>query len=82
MGIGVSFILIAAGAILRWGVTANAEGVNLDTIGLILLVVGVVGLVLSMLFWTTWGSYGVSRRREVVDAGPTRDERVIYDDRV
>lgn len=74
MGVGASLILIAAGAILRWAVDASVSGVNLDTVGLILLVVGVVGLVLSLIFWSSWG--GAGARRSV------REERVVYDDRV
>jgi hypothetical protein len=74
MGIGASLILIAAGAILRWAVTADVDGVSLDTIGLILLIVGVVGLVLSLVFWSSWAGLGARRT--------SREERVIYDDRV
>ena len=64
MGISVSILLIAVGAILTWGVTAEAEGLNVNNIGVILLIVGILGLVLSMIFWSSWG--GV-RRRTVVD---------------
>lgn len=48
-GIGVSLLLIAVGAILTWAVSVDAEGFNINTIGLILLVVGVVGLLISLL---------------------------------
>ena len=48
MGIGVSLILIAAGLVLLL-----ATGVA--TIGWILLVVGIIGIVLSMIFWSSWG---------------------------
>ena len=62
MGPGASIILMAAGAILRWAVdTSDVHDVNLRTVGLILLVVGAVGFVVSLLFWTSWG--GVGRRR-------------------
>jgi hypothetical protein len=74
-------VLIAAGAILRWAVTADAEGVNLETIGLILLIVGAVGLALSIVFWSSWGGRGV-RRRVVESPTGAREERVLYDDRV
>jgi hypothetical protein len=50
MGIGVSLILIAAGAILVWGVNGDVGSVNEDAIGWILMIVGAVGLVLSMIF--------------------------------
>ncbi len=48
-GIGGSLLLIALGAILYWAVSVEAEGFSINTIGLILLIVGVVGLVLTML---------------------------------
>jgi len=48
-GIGGSLFLIALGAILYWAVSVEAEGFNLNTIGLILMIVGVVGLVLTLL---------------------------------
>ena len=48
-GIGASLVLIALGAILAWAVTNEAEGFNINTIGIILLVVGIVGLLLSLI---------------------------------
>jgi hypothetical protein len=72
MGLGVSLILIAAGAILTWGVNATVSGVNIDTIGWILMAVGAVGALLSLMFWSSfWGpGYHSSRRRTIVDDGP------------
>ena len=58
MGIGVSLILIAAGAIMTWAVTASASGFNIHTVGIILMVVGAIGIVLSMMFWSSWGGFG------------------------
>ena len=49
MGIGTSIVLIAVGAILKWAVTATVSGISIHTIGTILLVVGVIGLVISLL---------------------------------
>ena len=49
MGIGTSLVLIAVGAILKWAVTATVSGVSITTIGTILLIVGVVGLVISLI---------------------------------
>ena len=70
MGVGVSIILIAAGAILTWAVTATVSGVSIQTVGVILLVVGIVGLVLSMIFWSSWGGVGGRRRATYVEEGP------------
>jgi beta-lactamase regulating signal transducer with metallopeptidase domain len=48
MGIGTSLFLIAAGAILRYAVTDHISGVDLTTVGLILMIVGIVGLLISL----------------------------------
>jgi hypothetical protein len=61
MGIGVSLILIAVGAILTWAVNASVSGVDINAIGIILMIVGAVGLLLSLMFWSSWGGYGVAR---------------------
>ena len=58
MGIGVSLILAAAGAILIWAVDASVSGVNLHTVGWILLIVGCVGALLSLIFCSSWGGPG------------------------
>jgi hypothetical protein len=58
MGIGVSLLLIAAGAILTWAVDATVSGLNIHTVGVILMVVGAIGFVLSLVFWSTWGGFG------------------------
>jgi hypothetical protein len=71
LGIGVSLLLIAAGAILVWGVNATVAGLDVDAIGVILMVVGLVGLVLSLIFWSSWGGVGGARRRSTyVEEGP------------
>ena len=51
MGISVSLILIAVGAILVWATT-------FATIGWILLIVGAIGILLSLVFWSAWGGFG------------------------
>lgn len=66
MGIGVSLLLIAAGAICTFAVEAEADGFDINTVGIILMVVGGVGLLLSLLLWDRVGTYGV-RRRTVVE---------------
>ena len=71
MGIGVSLILIAAGAILAFAVDATVSGVEIVTIGWILMAVGLAGLLLSLMFWSSWGGFGGARRRTTtVDDGP------------
>jgi len=73
MGLGVSILLIAAGAILAFAVNATVSGVDIHTIGWILLIVGIVGAVLSMIFWSSWagpGYWGGGRRRPYADEAP------------
>jgi uncharacterized protein DUF6458 len=72
VGIGVSIFLIAIGAILAFAVSASVSGVDVQAVGWILLIVGLIGLVLSMVFWSSWGGpgYWSSRRRTYVDEGP------------
>ena len=69
MGLGIGLFLIAIGAILVWGVTGNVAGVDEDAVGWILMVVGLAGLVLSLIFWSSWGGWG-GRRRTYVEEGP------------
>ena len=66
MGIGVSVFLIAVGAILAFAVEVSTEGFDLDTIGVILMIVGAIGLLASLLFWSSFSPYGGGRRDEVV----------------
>jgi hypothetical protein len=49
MGIGISIFLIAAGAVMTFAVSAVTDGVNLDTAGIVLMIVGAIGLVASMI---------------------------------
>jgi hypothetical protein len=72
MGIGVSLILIAAGAIMTWAVNVSSSGFNINTVGIILMVVGAVGLLLSLMFWSSWGgpAYMTRRRTTYVDEAP------------
>jgi len=67
VGISVSVFLIAVGAILAFAVTATVSGVDLVAVGWILMVVGALGLVLSIIFWSTWGGVGTARRRTVIE---------------
>jgi Domain of unknown function (DUF6458) len=69
MGIGVSIFLIAVGAILAWAVHVNTSGIDLNMVGVILLVVGILGLLLSLIFWSSWGGFGGWRRETVYREG-------------
>jgi Domain of unknown function (DUF6458) len=81
MGLGVSLVLIAIGAILTWAVNAEVSGVDIQVIGVILMIVGLVGFLMSLLFWSSWGGWGgytTRRRTAVVDDGPVVEERRVY----
>ena len=70
MGIGVGVIMIAVGAILTFAIeTDSTEGLNINTIGIILMVAGAIGLVVTALVF--------GRRDRVVDDGTTVVERRI-----
>ena len=79
MGIGVSLILIAVGAVLAFAVHVSTSGFNVHTIGWILLIVGAIGALLSLVFWSSWGGFG---GRTVVDEGPAPGRRrtIVEDD--
>jgi Domain of unknown function (DUF6458) len=73
MGLGVGIFLAAIGAILAFAVSATVSGVNVHAVGWILLIVGIAGIVLSMIFWSSWagpGYWANGRRRTTVDEGP------------
>jgi hypothetical protein len=71
MAIGTSLFLIAVGAILRYAITDSINGIDLATVGLILLVVGVIGLVLSFIQLAL-----VTNRRRADHTYPPRDRDV------
>jgi hypothetical protein len=61
MTIGASIFLIAVGAILKYAVNATVSGIEIQTVGLILMIAGVVGLVIGLFLLTQ-----TDRRRPVV----------------
>jgi hypothetical protein len=73
MGFGVSLFLIAVGAVLAFAVDATVQGVDLVAVGWILMVIGGIGLLLSLVFWSSWGGFNTSRRETYVE----RDREVL-----
>jgi beta-lactamase regulating signal transducer with metallopeptidase domain len=72
MGLGVSLILIAVGAVMAWAIHVSTTGFNVNTIGYIVLVVGIIGALLSLVFWSSWAgpgyfAQGGGRRRTVIE---------------
>ena len=74
MGIGSSLFLIAVGAILKFAVTGNVSGISVPTVGVILMIVGIVGLLISLFFLGEWRS----RHRAVVEERPVVRDREYY----
>ena len=79
LSLGVSVFLLVVGAILTFAVDVTTSGFNLNTVGVILMVAGALGLVLSLLFWSSFSPY----RRSRTVAGPDTvvEERRIERDR-
>ena len=77
MGLGTSIFLIAVGAILKFAVNWQWNEVDLQAVGVILMVIGAIGLVVSLIFWNSWGGFG---RRDVVVDGAAPRRRVVRDD--
>lgn len=78
MGLPVSLILIAIGAILAFAVNASSSAVDVPTVGWILMAVGFVGLLLSLVMWDSWAGAGYWRRSPTASEaspGPPRAPR-------
>jgi hypothetical protein len=76
MGISLSIFLIAVGAVLTWAVSAEVSGLDVQTMGVILMVVGVLGFVTSLIFWSSWGGFGAGRD----GSSPGNQTTVVKDD--
>ena len=75
MGIGFSLFLFVVGAILTFAVEVSASGFSINTIGIILMVAGLLGLLFSALFWSSFSPW--SRRRTVAGGDRVVEERRI-----
>jgi Domain of unknown function (DUF6458) len=62
MTIGTSLLLIAVGAILKYAVTADVSGFDIQTAGVILMLIGILGLILSLLYTFVWSDQAQRRR--------------------
>ena len=76
MGISLSIFLIAVGAILAWAVDAEASGIDIQVAGIILVVVGTIGFIASLVFWSSWGGFGGGER----SGGGTAQTTVLKED--
>lgn len=59
--LGLSLLFVAAGAILRFAIATTVDGVAIEAIGVILMIVGAIGLVMSLLFMMSFSPYGRDR---------------------
>jgi hypothetical protein len=75
VGIGFSLFLFVIGAILTFAVDANTSGFSLNTVGIILMIGGLLGLLVSALFWSSFSPW--SRRRTVAGGDRVVEERRI-----
>ena len=76
MGISLSLFFIAIGAILTWAVSVDVSGVNIQAVGVILMIVGAIGFILSMMFWSSFWGPGYFRRT-YASAGPAGGRRTV-----
>lgn len=76
MGIGASLFLLAVGAICYFALEFDVAGIDEGALGAILMVIGALGLIVSLLFWSSFSPY---RRREVVvrDRDAYRERDVV-----
>jgi Domain of unknown function (DUF6458) len=70
MGIGVGLLLIAVGAILTWAVTKDVQGIDIQVVGVILMLVGLVGILLDLIWWHSWRGPVGYRRATYVEGRP------------
>jgi hypothetical protein len=80
MGIGVGLFLVAVGAVLTWAVNATVNGVDINTVGVILMIVGAIGLLLDLIIFAPrrHSSRTVSSGGVPVTGGTVVQERDTY----
>ena len=78
LSLGVSIFLLVVGAILTFAVDVSASGFSINTVGIILMIAGALGLVLSLLFWSSFAPY--RRGRTVAGPDTVVEERRIERD--
>jgi Domain of unknown function (DUF6458) len=67
MGFGIGLLMTAAGAILIWAVNVSSTSVNIHAVGWVLFILGLVGMMLSLVSWSSWAGPGYFSRRTVSD---------------
>jgi hypothetical protein len=77
MGISLSILLLAVGAVLTWAVSAEVSGLDINAVGVILMIVGAIGLLVSLVFWSSWGGFG---SRDTSGGGGGPQTNIVKDD--
>ena len=77
MGMSLSILLIAVGAVLAWAVDYEVSGIDIQVAGIILVVVGIIGFVASLVFWSSWGGFG--GRRDAAGSGSGGQNTTVVD---
>jgi hypothetical protein len=86
MGFIVSLLIIAVGAILTWGVADTSNTVNLDVVGVVLMIVGGIGFLITLFLWESWWGPGYFRRSSYRSgygrrqAGPYRRDGYVVEE--
>jgi type IV secretory pathway VirB3-like protein len=82
MSLGVSIFLLVVGAILTFAVNVTTSGFNINVVGVILMAAGALGVLLSMIFWSSYSPW-TRRCRPMIDTVyDDRPDRVIEERRV
>jgi hypothetical protein len=86
MGVALGLFLVAAGAILTWAVNATVSGLDINAVGVILMLLGIALVALDIFWWQSWQA-GPSRRTTYVEptvplARPTPPDRVVVEEEV
>ena len=74
MGISVGLLLFAVGAVLSFAVSNEVSGIDLQVVGVILMIVGIIGAVGAAVFWSSFSPYD---RRQRTAVGRERDGSVV-----
>jgi Zn-dependent protease with chaperone function len=80
MSLGVSIFLLVVGAILTFAVKVSTSGFDINVVGIILMIAGAVGLLLSLIFWSSFSPW--RRRRPMIDTVYDGTDRVVEERRI
>lgn len=82
MGVGVSLILFATGAVLAFALKVDSPVVDLDAVGVILMLAGVVGFIVSLIMWNSWGGFSWGPFASTTERTVVRDREIVEHDHI